>query len=217
MANKRSEIRVMLVDDDEFSLTILGEAMQVWANVLCVSSVAEAISKLESFEPNAVVTDLNFNGGPDGNQLLWHLYEEFPWVGRVILTSHAAPLLALGRGSEIPPETVYMVKADVSGGAVLRDAVYEALQGTKATGNPNAAEVETETRLKISKPQAQVLKLIAAGLSNSAIAEELEITLRAAESLIQRTFAALELKPDEKANLRVLATRIWIEGKVTIK
>ena len=71
--------------------------------------------------------------------------------------------------------------------------------------------------MKISKPQAQVLKLIAAGLSNSAIAEELEITLRAAESLIQRTFAALELKPDEKLNMRVLATRMWVEGKVTIR
>ena len=130
MANKRSEIRVMLVDDDEFSLAILGESMHTWADVLCVASVAEAISNLESFEPNAVVTDLNFNGGPDGNQLLRHLYEEFPWVGRVILTSHAAPLLALGRGAEIPPETVYLVKADVSGGAVLRDAVYESLQGT---------------------------------------------------------------------------------------
>ena len=217
MANKRSEIRVMLVDDDEFSLAILGEAMQSWAEVLCVSSVAEAISNLESFGPNVVVTDLNFNGGPDGNQLLWHLFEEFPWVGRVILTSHAAPLLALGRGSEIPPETVYLVKADVSGGAVLREAVFEALQGAKATDNSNEGEAEPETRLKISKTQAQVLKLIASGLSNAAIAAELEITLRAAESLIQRTFAALELKPDENLNIRVLATRIWIEGKVTIK
>ena len=215
MSNKRSDIRVMLVDDDEFSLAILGEAMQAWADVLCLPSVAEAIARIETFEPNVVVTDLNFNGGPDGSQLLQHLFEHYPWVGRVILTSHAAPLLALGRGAEIPPETVYLVKADVSRASVLKDAVYEALQGSAAPATSDSQS--PERRLKISKSQAQVLKLIASGKSNSAIADELGVTLRAAESLIQRTFAALQLKPDDKSNMRVLATRIWIEGGVTVR
>ena len=215
MPNSQSELRVMLVDDDEFSLAILSEAMQSWAQVLCVSSITKAITQIEPFQPNVVVTDLNFNGGPDGSQMLKHLYENYPWIGRVILTSHAAPMLVLGRDFEVPPETVYLVKADVSKGSDLKDAIYEALLGKLSSQGSSSAAIAG--RVKISKSQAQVLKLIASGLSNAAIADELQITLRAAEGLIERTFAALNLKPDEKTNIRVLATRIWLEGKVTVK
>jgi DNA-binding NarL/FixJ family response regulator len=212
MKTSSNDIRVMLVDDDEFSLTILGESLQQWATVFRSSSVAEAIASLDLFDPHVVVTDLNFNGGPDGSQLLWHLQKEFPWVGRVILTSHSSPVLALGKGYELPPETVYLVKADVSGGSVLKDAVLAALRGAVPVKGVSAAQ--NDARIVISKSQAEVLKLIAAGRSNAAIAKELEISLRAAESLIQRTFAALQLKPDEDSNIRVLATRMWIEGRV---
>jgi DNA-binding NarL/FixJ family response regulator len=214
MASKVTQIRVMLVDDDDFSLAILGEAMQTWATVLSLPSVSEAIANLESFEPHVVVTDLNFNGGPDGNQLLRYLYSEFPWVGRVVLSSHAVPELAIARGSEIPPETTYLVKSQLAGSSALKEVVLESLQRSKAT---KKSKVDDTGRLKISKSQATALKLIAEGKSNASIAEELGITLRAAESLVQRTFAALQLKPDDKTNLRVVATRMWLGGKVTLK
>ncbi|MEO0024093.1 MAG: hypothetical protein RL196_534 [Actinomycetota bacterium] len=203
----------MLVDDDEFSLTILGEAMQQWASVLGVSTVSDAVTKIEVFDPHAVITDLNFNGGPDGGELLRHLEAEYPWIGRVVLTSHSSPTLVLNRGSEIPQDTVYLVKADVAGGAALKLAVEESIRGLSQAVQTKKGD--TEQRLQISKSQAEVLKLIAAGKSNAAIASTLGITIRAAEGLVQRTFAALQLRPDEDNNVRVLATRMWIEGKVT--
>jgi DNA-binding NarL/FixJ family response regulator len=211
----KSEIRVMLVDDDEFSLAILGDSMKQWSNVLCVSSVSEAIGQLEAFDPNVVVTDLNFRGGPDGSQLLGHLTANFPWIGRVVLTSHASPSLALGKESSIPEGTLYLVKADVSGSAVLQAAVLKAIEGRLSFDDVEPAQINH--RATISRSQAEVLKLIAEGKSNSAIAKALDISLRAAESLVQRTLAALDLKNDEDHNLRVLATRMWIEGKVTTK
>jgi DNA-binding NarL/FixJ family response regulator len=213
MSKTTKELRVMLVDDDEFSLTILGESMQQWASVLGVSTVSDAVTKIEAFDPHAVITDLNFNGGPDGGELLRHLEAEYPWIGRVVLTSHSSPTLALNRGSAIPTDTVYLVKADVAGGAALKLAVEESIRGLSQA--VQTKKVEAEQRIQISKSQAEVLKLIAAGKSNAAIATTLGITIRAAEGLVQRTFAALQLKPDEENNVRVLATRMWIEGKVT--
>jgi DNA-binding NarL/FixJ family response regulator len=211
----KNDIRVMLVDDDEFSLAILGDAMKQWSNVLCLLSVSEAIASLESFDPHVVITDLNFNGGPDGSQLLKHIASKFPWIGRVVLTSHASPALALGKEPAIPEGTMYLVKADVSGSQVLKEAVFKAIEGHTVFST-----VENQSgagRIVISRSQAEVLKMIADGKSNSAIARSLEITLRAAEGLVQRTLAALNLKNDDDHNSRVLATRMWIEGKVTTK
>jgi DNA-binding NarL/FixJ family response regulator len=125
----KSDIKVMLVDDDEFSLAILGDAMKQWSTVVCVLSVSEAIAQLKRFDPHVVVTDLNFRGGPDGSQLLLHLAENFPWIGRVVLTSHASPALALGKEFSIPEGTSYLVKADVSGSAMLQDAVIKTIEG----------------------------------------------------------------------------------------
>ena len=59
--------------------------------------------------------------------------------------------------------------------------------------------------------------MLADGLSNAAIARERNITLRAAEALIQRTFAALDVKSDPNINARVHVVRLWQQGKVIVK
>jgi DNA-binding NarL/FixJ family response regulator len=59
--------------------------------------------------------------------------------------------------------------------------------------------------------------MVADGLSNSAIADARGITLRAAEALIQRTFVALGVNGDSTINPRVVAVRIWQQGKVVVK
>ena len=59
--------------------------------------------------------------------------------------------------------------------------------------------------------------MLAEGLSNSSIAEKRGITLRASESLIQRTFIAIGVSNDTNTNARVAAVRMWQEGKVVVK
>jgi hypothetical protein len=41
--------------------------------------------------------------------------------------------------------------------------------------------------------------------------------LRAAEALVQRTFAALGVNGDPTINPRVAAVRMWQQGKVVVK
>ena len=55
------------------------------------------------------------------------------------------------------------------------------------------------------------------GLSNASIAKERDITLRAAEALIQRTFQALGVNGDPSVNPRVVAVRMGHQGKVAVK
>ena len=58
--------------------------------------------------------------------------------------------------------------------------------------------------------------MIADGLSNASIAKERNITLRAAEALIQRTFQALGVNGDPSVNPRVVAGRMWHQGQVAV-
>jgi DNA-binding NarL/FixJ family response regulator len=57
-------------------------------------------------------------------------------------------------------------------------------------GNFNDSENEGDEKIIITSSQADILRMIADGLSNLAIAEARGITLRAVEALIQRTFVA---------------------------
>jgi hypothetical protein len=59
--------------------------------------------------------------------------------------------------------------------------------------------------------------MLALGSSNASIAASREISLRAAEALIQRTFAALGIKGDPDLNSRLIAVRMWQSGKVIVK
>ena len=58
---------------------------------------------------------------------------------------------------------------------------------------------------------------MAAGFTNQAIATRRGTSLRATEALVQRTFSSLGLKPDDEFHPRILAVRMWQEGKVVIK
>ena len=58
------QVRVLVVDNDPFTLTLVTEALAA-ANfaVNGVPTVPDAISTIESFSPNVLVTDLNFGHG----------------------------------------------------------------------------------------------------------------------------------------------------------
>jgi DNA-binding CsgD family transcriptional regulator len=77
--------------------------------------------------------------------------------------------------------------------------------------------VEVSDKITITAAQAEILRMIADGLSNSAIAKKRDISLRAAEGLIQRTFQALGVNGDSDMNPRVIAVRMWQQGKVAVK
>jgi DNA-binding NarL/FixJ family response regulator len=211
----KGAIKVLLVEDEEFTRTLIRDSLiKVGMNVLDVSSVQSALSVMEDFDPHVVVSDLDLGPGPDGADLLFKIEQTRPWTGMVVLTAHASPELALHGASRIPSSATYLVKSQISSTDYLKTAIEESIAtpGMKAAISKNA-----EDQYVISATQGEILRMIADGLSNAAIARERNVTLRAAEALIQRTFAALGVKGDPDVNSRVLAVRLWQQGKVVVK
>jgi DNA-binding NarL/FixJ family response regulator len=93
-------------------------------------------------------------------------------------------------------------------------AIEESIEKTGKFQNSFIANPE---KITITASQAEILRMIADGLSNASIAKERDITLRAAEALIQRTFLALGVNGDPSVNPRVVAVRMWHQGKVAVK
>ena len=208
--------RVLVAEDEEFTLNLLREVLE-GANfeVEAVTSVSEAIAQVGSFDPHAVITDLNFGmSGPSGADLLSYIEKEHPWIGKVVLTSHASPALAIPNGLELPADVTYLVKSELGAISDLVTAVEESISHSSKSGHRPVMEND---RIVISATQGEILLLLAEGFTNAAIARKRGTSLRVAETLVQRTFASLGIKNDEDFNPRVLAVRMWQQGKVVIK
>ena len=208
-------IRVMLVEDEEFTRNMVSEMLTTsGVTVASVDSVAKAISSIDSFDPHVVLTDLDLGSGPDGADLLQKVFKERPWTGMVIMTAHASPELAINDASRIPDPTVYIVKSEIKTISNLLLAIEESIE---KTGKFEKSFVASSEKITITASQAEILRMLADGLSNASIAKERDITLRAAEALIQRTFIALGVNGDSNINPRVVAVRMWHQGKVAVR
>jgi DNA-binding NarL/FixJ family response regulator len=214
MAN-RSAKKILLAEDEEFTRTLLTDSLKNYGmEVTSVGTVTEALSIIDKVDPHAVLADLNFGFGPDGADLLTKVNEERPWTGMVVMTAHASPELALHGNSRIPENAVYLIKSDIRNIEKLIGAIDESIEKTGKFELPNQND---SGKLQLSATQAEVLRMIAQGLSNASIAKERGITLRAAEALIQRTFSALGIKGDPDVNSRLVAVKMWQQGKVFVK
>ena len=215
MSSNKKVIRVLLVEDEDFTRAMVGEMLETSGiTISSVSTVSEALAVIDGFDPHVVLTDLDLGHGPDGADLLTKVFKERPWTGMVVMTAHASPELAITDASRIPDPTVYIVKSEIKSISNLVLAIEESIEKTGKFQNSFIANPE---KITITASQAEILRMIADGLSNASIAKERGITLRAAEALIQRTFLALGVNGDPSVNPRVVAVRMWHQGKVTVK
>ena len=207
--------RVLLVEDEEFTRAMVTGALEsVGHAVRGAAAVSDALAVLDEFEPHVVIADLDLGPGPTGADLLHRVAQETPWVGLVVLTAHAAPSLALPAGTRVPDQVVYVVKSEVSSGLDLQRAMDAAIAGAEPA---QAAPQDDEGRLVISRVQGEILRLIAEGYSNQGIADMRGTSVRATESLVHRTFAALGLGHDKRMSPRVQAARMWQQGRVSVR
>jgi DNA-binding NarL/FixJ family response regulator len=210
--------RVLIVEDEPYTRLLLVDALSSRGiSVEGAATAGEALELVASHDPHIVVSDLDLGPGPNGADLLNRLREDRPWLGLIALTGHANPELALPPGLSLPEGTQFLVKTHLAEVGILVDALKASLSGgdrnpsLKTELNP----LDKESRV-LTRTQGEVLRLIALGLSNDAIAQERGTTLRATEVQVQRVFAELGLSATGGVNSRVLAATMWREGKVSI-
>lgn len=195
-------LRIVIADDQTAVRDGLAIMLDLLPEITVVATAingAEAIELVERLRPDALLMDLHM---PvlDGIEATKRMATEHPEVAVVVLTTYAddqSILDALRAGARGyltknagRADIARAIQGAVSGQSVLDANVQAVLLGitttsTEGSGPPNDAALPDD----LTTREAEVLSLIAQGLSNSDIASSLYLSTHTIKTHINRIFA----------------------------
>jgi DNA-binding NarL/FixJ family response regulator len=218
-------IRVVLADDSYIvregveQMLAAAEDVEIVASCENVDSLSAAIDREA---PDVVITDIRMppDQSDEGIRVAADLRETRPDVGVVVLSQYAEPRYVLRLFESGSDGRAYLLKERVHNRGELVAAIGAVADGG-AVIDPKFVEVLVEAReratqsplAELTPRELEVLRAIAEGKSNAAIAEELVLTKRAVEKHINAIFLKLEFTygPDaESVSKRVKAALIFL-------
>ena len=204
-----SELLVVVADDHR--LTVEGLADSLRSRNIRVAGVAHSVPEAKklvtSVVPDVLLTDLDMGPGPNGIDLGLTLRSAQPELGVVVLTAFEDPKLLASRISNFPRDFVYLVKQRVDN----LDEVVEACALARAYALGDAEPPASADRFPLSRSQAEMLRLVASGLSNRAIADQLSLHEDSVAKSINRLAKKLQLNRGEDSNVRVSLTQVYFD------
>ena len=169
--------------------------------------------------PDVVVTDIRMppGGQDEGIQAATALRETHPEVGVVVLSQYASPSYALALLEGGSERRAYLLKERVQdldqlvaaihavadGGSVIDPKVVEALVAENA-------RVEESPLNELTPRERDVLREMAEGKNNAAIAASLFLTERSVEKVIHSIFLKFELTWEPAVHKRVKAVIFYL-------
>lgn len=208
----RSAIRVVIAEDDAFTRSLVADGLRAEGFEVAEARLPDEAWELVGDDAHVLVTDLDFGSGISAGPLLLRMAAERPWIPIVVLTSHLSPELAVSEASRLPEGLVYVVKSRLRRMQDIADAVRDALAG-RGTGRRDG----DEGTVTVTAAQADMLRMLASGLTTKAIAEKRGTTTRAAEAMIGRLYTALGVDEDDSTTPRVAAIRLWQQGRIRVR
>ena len=177
------------------------------------------LAAVDAERPNVVVTDIRMppGGTDEGIQAAERLRETNPDVGVVVLSQYTNPsyLLALLEGGSARrayllkervkdlEQLVDAIRAVAEGGSVIDPKVVDALIGENA-------RVEESPLHQLTPRERDVLREMAEGKNNVAIADALVLTERSVEKVIHSIFLKLGLTWETAVHKRVKAVILYL-------
>jgi DNA-binding NarL/FixJ family response regulator len=177
------------------------------------------LAAVEAERPDVVLTDIRMPPGDsdEGIQAAERLRETNPAVGVVVLSQYANPTYALALLKGGSAGRAYLLKERVEdlgqlaaairavadGGSVIDPKVVEALVAENARG-------ERSPLNELTPRERDVLREIAEGKNNAAIAAALFLTERSVEKVIHSIFLKLGLTWEATVHKRVKAVILYL-------
>jgi DNA-binding NarL/FixJ family response regulator len=215
-------IRLVLAEDSflvrEGVRRLLETQPDLEVSAVC-GDLESLLAAIEDERPDVVVTDIRMppGGQDEGIQAATALRETHPEVGVVVLSQYAAPSYALALlegGSERRAyllkervqdleHLVAAIRAVAEGGSVIDPKVVEALVAENV-------RVEESPLNELTPRERDVLREMAEGKNNAAIAASLFLTERSVEKVIHSIFLKLGLTWETAIHKRVKAVIFYL-------
>jgi DNA-binding NarL/FixJ family response regulator len=187
--------------------------------VAVCSDLGSLLAAVEAERPDVVVTDIRMppDGIDEGIQAAERLRETNPDVGVVVLSQYANPkyVLALLEGGS--GRRAYLLKDRVSDVEQLAGAIHAVAEGGSVIDSKVVDALVAETARDEESPLGQltprerdVLREMAEGKNNAAIAEALFLTERSVQKVIHSIFLKLGLTWEPAVHKRVKAVILYL-------
>ena len=207
--------KVLIVEENSFVRHLMFDLISnLGYECETASNYKDAIKLTSTFSPDLVITELDLGSKPTGVDLLNTLIKEFPKIQLIALTAYTSPTLIDSKMKNFPSRVQYILKNTFTKNTSFKEIIQNALEH-KVSADLHLSK--PSDAILLSNSQAELLKLMAQGLSNQAIAKKRGTTLRAVEALVNRTFEAMKLNESETTNLRVEAVKLWNSSKIYLK
>jgi DNA-binding NarL/FixJ family response regulator len=196
-------LRIVVADDQasvrQGLVVLLGLAPEIEV-VAAAANGEEALRLVADKSPDAILLDLHM---PvlDGIETTRRLTEQYPGVAVVILTTYvddSSVVAALGAGASSyitkdadSADIVQALRSAATGLSVIGPAVRAALlaAATSRQEKPAGPRVPEKLPDGLTQREAEILGMIARGMTNSGIAAELYLSAQTIKSHINRIFA----------------------------
>ena len=179
--------------------------------VAAAAGQREALDVIRPGEVDVALLDVELDDG-NGIALARTLQDRDPDVRIVLMSSRNRLPLVRSVSAGAPSPWSYLSKRSPIGPGDLIRALAATAQGIAVVDQRQAerSESASETPLaRLSSAQLRVLRLVAQGKGNGAVAEELDITAKAVEAQLTRTYRTLDVP--EGANNRVTAVLEFLQ------
>ena len=215
-------IRLVLAEDHYLVREGLRRLLETEPDLEVVAACGDLDSLLAAVDaerPDVVLTDIRMPPGDsdEGIQAAERLRETNPAVGVVVLSQYANPTYALallkggsaGRAYLLKErvddlgQLAVAIRAVAEGGSVIDPKVVEALVAENARG-------ERSPLNELTPRERDVLREIAEGKNNAAIAAALFLTERSVEKVIHSIFLKLGLTWETAVHKRVKAVILYL-------
>lgn len=214
--------RVALAEDNylvrEGTRRLLEESGQVTV-VAAVGTAPELLDAVHRTMPAVVLTDIRMPPGHhmEGITAAHTIRYEHPGIGVVVLSQHADEGYAFELLKNGTAGLAYLLKDRIGDLEVLLRAIREVATGGSHV-DPMVVEalIARRTRTasspvtRLTPRQTDVLRAMAEGRSNTAIADALSLSRSAVEKYVSSIFATLGLTEETRLDRRVTAVLTWL-------
>ncbi|HEY5573989.1 MAG TPA: response regulator transcription factor [Anaerolineales bacterium] len=213
-------IRILIADDHpvfRFGMRALIESETDLEVVGEASTGDEAVTLTEKLRPDVVLMDITMPG-VNGIEATRQILDLRPKTGVLIVTmlddNSLFPALRAGaRGYLLKgadgEETLRAIRAVAHGEAIFSPSIAERL--TQVIAGPRRSEAELPFR-ELTQREREVLALVARGLSNAEIADQLTLSLKTVRNHVSNILNKLQVSDRLQAALRAREAGLGKDG-----